>query len=103
MFTISQVNKEIPVSELTGQERVVLFNGRDVLLSTKDGVNSLPLADEARDLLPKDAMLMAVGVMDGVVCCGTSVKLEDAIIPSGMSVMPTRIAFAPLGSLRILK
>ena len=72
----------------------MLFNGRDVLLFTKDGVNRLPLADEACSLLPKDAMLMAVGVVDGAVCCGTSVKLEDATIPSGMSVMPTRIAFA---------
>ena len=48
MFTISQVNKELPVSELTGQERVVLFNRRDVLLSTANGVNSLPLADDVR-------------------------------------------------------
>jgi NAD+ diphosphatase len=94
MFTILQVNREIPVSELTGQERIVLFNGRDVLLSTKNGVNCLPLADEARNLLPEDAVLMAIGVVDGAVCCGTSVKLENATIPSDMSVMPTRIAFA---------
>ena len=97
MFTISQVNKELPVSELTGQERVVLFNRRDMLLSTANGVNSLPLADEVRGLLPTDGMLMAVGTIDGTICCGTSVKLEEMAIPSGLSVMPTRIAFAESG------
>ena len=97
MFTISQVNKELPVSELTGQERVVLFNRRDVLLSTANGVNSLPLADDVRGLLPADGMLMAVGTIDGAICCGTSAQLEDVDIPSGLSVKPTRIAFAESG------
>ncbi|MCR4573463.1 MAG: hypothetical protein K5787_06820, partial [Lentisphaeria bacterium] len=94
MFTISQVNKELPVSELNGQERVVLFNRRDVLLSTADGVNRLPCADEMRGLLPADGRLMAVGTIDGAICCGASAQLEDAAIPSGVSVMPTRTAFA---------
>ena len=97
MFTISQVNKELPVSELTGQERVVLFNRRDVLLSTANGVNSLPLADDVRGLLPADGMLMAVGTIDGAICCGTSAQLEDVDIPVGLSVKPTRIAFAESG------
>ena len=97
MFTISQVNKELPVSELTGQERVVLFNRRDVLLSTANGVNSLPLADDVRGLLSADGMLMAVGTIDGAICCGTSAQLEDVDIPAGLSVKPTRIAFAESG------
>ena len=97
MFTISQVNKELPVSELTGQERVVLFNRRDVLLSTANGVNSLPLADDVRGLLPADGMLMAVGTIDGAICCGTSAQLEDVDIPAGLSVKPTRTAFAESG------
>ncbi|MBO7535157.1 MAG: NAD(+) diphosphatase [Victivallales bacterium] len=97
MFTISQVNKELPVSELSGQERVVLFNRQDVLLATVDGVNRLPRAEEVPGLLPADGMLMAVGTIDGAICCGTSVKLEEMAIPSGLSVMPTRIAFAESG------
>ena len=97
MFTISQVNKELPVSELSGQERVVLFNRQDVLLATVDGVNRLPCADEVRGLLPADGMLMAVGTIDGAICCGTSVKLEEMAIPYGLSVKPTRIAFAESG------
>ena len=97
MFTISQVNKEIPVSELSGQEYVALFSGRDVLLATVDGVNRLPRAEEVSGLLPADGMLMAVGTIDGTICCGTSVKLEEMAIPSGLSVMPTRIAFAESG------
>ena len=93
MFTIAQVNKELPVSELSGQEYVVLFGGRDVLLATTDGVNRLPRAAEVHDLLPKDATMLVVGSIDGAVCCGMPANLDGVALPHDLSVVTTRQAF----------
>ena len=97
MFTILQVNKELPVSELSGQEYVALFGGRDVLLATTDGVNRLPRAAEVHDLLPKDATMLVVGSIDGAVCCGMPANLDGVALSHGLSVVTTRQAFAESG------
>ena len=97
MFTILQVNKELPVSELSGQEYVALYSGRDVLLATTDGVNRLPRAAEVHDLLPKDATMLVVGSIDGAVCCGMPANLDGVALPHGLSVVSTRQAFAESG------
>ena len=97
MFTIVQVNKELPVSELSGQEYVALFGGRDVLLATTDGVNRLPRAAEVHDLLPKDATMLVVGSIDGAVCCGMPANLDGVALSHGLSVVTTRQAFAESG------
>ena len=94
MFTIAQVNQEIHASALTGEECVVLYGGRDVLTVEEDGgAVRLPLLREARPLLAEETLLMVVGELDGIPCCGADKKLDGANIPSGLTVMPTRQAF----------
>ena len=94
MFTIAQVNQEIHVSALTGEECVVLYSGKDVLMVVEDdGIVRLPLLREARQLLAEDMVLMVVGEMDGAPCCGAAMALNDAAVPSGLVAMPTRQAF----------
>lgn len=93
MFTISQVNKEMPVSELSGQEHVALYDGGDVLTVIDDRGTRLPLVREVRSLLPENAVVMVVGAMDGASCCGTAVKLDQPSLPQGMTAMSIRQAF----------
>ena len=100
MFTVSPVSCETAVGALSGRERVVLYSGGDVLLCTDGGSFRIPTAEEARSLLPRDGVLLAVGRLDGDHCCGgpLAAAASPPEAPAGMAFVPTRAAFAASGA-----